>query len=110
MNIANRLLTCTFALALVGCESYQDTMRSLNSSMGAIQIRDIQQANSLREMLPGYLGLSDDSIRVEAGSGVVHVTILEVGASSNRQDITAKIQVLQAKNPKMEPIKLNFVD
>jgi hypothetical protein len=101
-----------FALAsfVIGCENYRNAVRSLNSSMGAIQIRDIQQANSLREMLPGYLGLSDDNIRVEAGSGVVHVTILGVGASSSRQAITGKIQVLQAQNPKMEPMKVNFVD
>ena len=42
MNTTAKLVICALAyLVLVGCDNYRDSVRSISSSMGAIQIRDI---------------------------------------------------------------------
>ena len=109
MNTTTKFLT--FALAssvLVGCESYRDTMRGLGSGMGAIQTRDIQQADAYRKTLPGHLGLSPRQIRVEAGSGATQVTISGVGAEAERQRIATELATLNSKNPQLSPLKWRF--
>jgi len=98
------------ALFLMGCEGYKETMRGLGGNAGAIQARDVQCAASLRNELPRYLGLLSKSIRVEPGSGVVHVTISGVIDPRERGAIGSKLNDLQAKNPYMDAIKLMFGD
>jgi len=71
-------------------------------------IRDIQQANQLKSVLPTYLGLPSNRVRVEPGSGVTHVSLSGVYSQEEEKIITTKIQDLQTKNPKMDPIKLHF--
>ena len=108
MSHIRRILCCFALVFLAGCESYQGTVRGLGHSVGGIDIKDIQQADSLRNGLPAYLGLLAGKIQVESGSGVIHVTIFGVNVQSDRQVIDDKIQKLQAENPKLEPIKLKF--
>jgi outer membrane murein-binding lipoprotein Lpp len=103
------LLTCVLtALLLVGCESYRESVRSLGSSMGAIQTRDIQQADAYRKSLPGHLGLASKQVRVEPGSGITHVTISGVTDEVQRQRIATELATLNSKNPQLSPLKWRF--
>jgi len=107
MNVTKRLLICTLAsFALLGCESHRDTMRGIGSGMGAIQTRDIQQADAYRKALPGHLGLLPQQIRVEPGSGVTHITIS--GVVAERQRIATELAALNSKNPQLSPVKWRF--
>ncbi len=109
MNTTPKFLTFAFAsLVLVGCESYRDTVRGVGSGMGAIQTRDIQQADAYRKALPGHLGLAPQQIRVEPGSGVTHVTISGVAAETERQRIATDLETLNSKNPQLSPLKWRF--
>jgi hypothetical protein len=46
----NIVLICLVtSLAWVGCEGYRDAVRGMGSDMGAIQTRDIQQADAYRK-------------------------------------------------------------
>ena len=61
------------AFTLGGCASYQDGVRSIGSSLGAIQTRDLNQADYLRKWFA-----QEPKIRgrysVEPGSKIVTVT------------------------------------
>jgi len=96
------------ALTFVGCESYRDTVRGLGHTFGAITTKDAYDADSYRKVLPGHLGLPPQQVRVEAGAGVTHVTILGVKSESERQRIASELSTLNAKNPKMNPLKWTF--
>ena len=102
------LIILLSAFFFAGCDSYRETVRGVGHATGAIEISDIRQANQLRDDLPVYLGLPSSHVRVEAGSGVTHVTISGVTSPADRQTITTKIQELQSQNPKMNSIKLRF--
>jgi tRNA pseudouridine-54 N-methylase len=109
MNIATKLLACSVAfLILVGCDGYRNSVRSVGSSMGAIQTRDIQQADAYRKALPGHLGLSSQQVRVEPGSGVTHVTITRVVTETERHRIATELTTLNTKNPQLSPLKWRF--
>ena len=109
MNVTTKLLTCALAsLVLVGCESYRNSVRNVGTSMGAIQIRDIRQADAYRKALPGHLGLPSQQVRVEPGSGVTHVTISGVAAETERQRIATELATLNSKNPQLSPLKWRF--
>lgn len=109
MNVATKLLACAVAfLVLVGCDSYRNSVRSVGSGMGAIQTRDIQQADAYRKALPGHLGLSSQQVRVDAGPGVTHVTIAGVAAETERQRIATELTTLNTKNPQLSPLKWRF--
>lgn len=104
------LLMCVVtSLALVGCEGYRDAVRDMGSSMGAIQIRDIQQADAYRKALPEHLGLTPKQVLVEAGSGVTYVTIRGVASDAERQRIATELATLNSKNPQLNPLKWNFM-
>ena len=107
MNLSSpRLLVGTLAVfALAGCASNQQG-GSLGHSLGAIETSDIKQANQLRDLLPGYLGYPSASIRVEAGSGVTHVTVYTKNDSTAKQALIAKLQDLEKQNASFNPIKL----
>jgi hypothetical protein len=62
----------------------------------------------LRQILPDYLGLPEDRIQVEAGSGITHVIISGINNAADKQNITNKMQNLQTQNPNMNPIQLRF--
>jgi hypothetical protein len=109
MNAPTKFLTFVLASSvLVGCESYRDTMHGLGSGMGAIQTRDIQQADAYRQALPGHLGLPPQQIRVEPGSGVTQVTISGITADAERQRIGTELATLNSKNPQLSPLKWRF--
>ena len=100
-------LVCFFAaLVFVGCESDQQGGSSLGHALGAIETSDIQQANSLRDELPGYLNLPSDNIQVEPGSGVTHVTVRTKNDPAAKQAIIAKLQDLETHSANLNPIKL----
>lgn len=109
MNSMLRILIFSAAsLFLIGCESYRNTVRNVGSSMGAIQTRDIQQANAYRETLPSQLGLQPHQIRVEAGSGVTHVIISGVTAETERQRIVKQLEAIKNTNPQMGSLQWKF--
>jgi hypothetical protein len=109
MYNTTKLLTCALAyLILVGCDNYRDSVRSVSSSMGAIQIGDIHQAQAYRKALPGQLGLPPQQVRVEPGSGVTHVTISGVAGDTERQRIAVELAALNTKNPQLNPLKWTF--
>jgi hypothetical protein len=100
------LLTCVLAsLTLVGCESYRDSVRSAGSSLGAIQIRDIRQADAYRKALPEYLGLPGNRVRVEPGAGATRITILGEKEPGSKQTMIGKM-VTFAETNYLGPIKL----
>ncbi|KAF0178880.1 MAG: hypothetical protein FD161_1639 [Limisphaerales bacterium] len=109
MNAATKLLAVALAsFVLVGCESYRDTVRGIGSGVGAIQTRDIQQADAYRKALPGHLGLPSQQVRVEPGSGVTHVTVSGVASETERQRIATDLATLNSKNPQLSPLKWRF--
>ena len=109
MNTTIRYLVIVSAsLLFCGCESYRDTVRGIGSSLGAIQIRDIKQADVYRQTLPGYLKLAPEQVHVEAGSGVSDVTITGVSSDDERQKITATVADLNAQNQISDKIRLRF--
>jgi len=83
-------------------------VRGIGSSLGAIQIRDIKQADVYRQTLPGYLKLAPEQVHVEAGSGVSDVTITGVSSDDERQKITATVADLNAQNQISDKIRLRF--
>jgi hypothetical protein len=98
-----RTLAWIFAsLTLAGCQS----AHSVGHALGGIETTDIQQAKYLKAELPAYLGLPDDKIRVEPGSGVSHVTVDGVSASGGKQALISKLHDFEVNNPKLNPIKL----
>lgn len=101
------LVVSAFSL-LCGCESYRDTVRGVGSSLGAIQIRDIQQANVYRQTLPGYLKLAPEQVHVEAGSGISDVTVTGVSSDIEKQRLTAAVTDLNAQNHISDKIRLKF--
>ncbi len=107
LRLAITLAAISMTFIFQGCESYRETMHGISHGLGGIEISDIQQQNSLRQTLPNYLGLPENKIQIEAGSGVTHVTISGVNAD-DKQSITNKIQNLQIQNPNMNPIRLHF--
>jgi len=103
------ILTMSVALGVsCGCQGYRDTVRGMGHSMGAIEPRDIQQADAYRQALPGHLGLSADQVVVEPGSGETNVTISGVGSDSEQQRISSALESLNAQNPQLNPLKWSF--
>jgi hypothetical protein len=96
------------AVCVTGCESYRETVRSAGHGLGAIEPRDIQQADAYRKALPGHLGLAPEQINVTAGSGITEVRISGVTADSDRQRITSAISSLNSQNPQLNPLHLTF--
>ena len=100
------LLVLVFASSiLLGCQSDQGG-NSFGHSLGGIEISDIQQAKHLQDELPRYLGLPENRVRVEPGSGVNHVEIDGVPDTAGREALVAKLHDLEIKDPKLNPIKL----
>jgi hypothetical protein len=93
----------------IGCASYNETMRNTGHSLGAIQTRDIQQANAYRKMLASHLGLSDGQVRVSPGSGVTNVSVSGITTPGERERITAAIASLNSQNPQLNPLRLSFL-
>ena len=106
MKFTRLLILISASVALVGCESYRETVRGLGSSLGAIQIRDIRQADVYRQTLPGYLKLAPEQVRVEPSSGVSDVTITGVSTDAERQRITAAVADLNTQNQVSDHIRL----
>jgi hypothetical protein len=103
-----RLLILVFAsFILLGCQSDQGGS-SIGHALGAIEIGDIKQANYLQDELPRYLGLPENKIRVEPGSGVSHVEIDGVPDTVGREALIAKLHDLEVSDPKLNPIKLRI--
>ncbi len=73
-----RLLLLTSLVGLTGCTAYRDTVREFSRSLGAIQIRDIDEANYIRANLPPRLNMDAKSIRVSPGSHVSEVIVYGV--------------------------------
>lgn len=107
MNTYLKLLTCiSVSLTLVGCESYSNAVAGLGHGMGAIEIQDIQQANNWQKVLPAYLGLPPKQVSVQPGSGVTWVYIRVKKDKTELQAIASKLEELNAKNPKWNPLRL----
>jgi len=101
-----RLLVFIIAsFILLGCQSNQGG-GSFAHALGAIEASDIKQANYLQDELPRYLGMLDNRIRVEPGSGVSHVDVYGVPDTAGREALIAKLHDLEVSNPKLNPIKL----
>ncbi len=100
-----RLLTLVFAsFILLGCQSDQGGS-GFAHSLGAIEAGDIKQANYLQNELPRYLGLPENRVRVEPGSGVSHVEIDGVPDTAGRDALIAKLHDLEVSEPKLNHIK-----
>src|SRR5436309_2351909 len=104
----NLLLSIWLSWIVLGCTSYNQTMRDVGHSLGAIETRDIQEANEYRKVLASHLGLSDGQVRVAPGTGVTNVAISGISSPAEKERITTAIASLNAKNPQLNPLKLNF--
>ena len=71
------LLICFLTVGLFqGCSSYRDTVRNTGTALGAIQTRDLHQANYLRDWFsqaPEIKGRHS----VDPGAGIVTVKFLD---------------------------------
>jgi hypothetical protein len=101
-----RLLALVFAsLILLGCQSGQGG-GGMGHALGAIEAGDIKQANYLQDELPRYLGLPENRVRVEPGSGVSHVDVYGVPDVAGWEAVIAKLHDLEVSDPTLNPIKL----
>jgi hypothetical protein len=108
MNLRTTMLLASMLAGSTGCESYRDYSRSFGRSVGSIQVRDVAQADNLRAILPGYLGLPGDRMRVTADSGYTDLTLSGINDSATKKDIQHKLEDLRTQNPMMNPIELHF--
>jgi hypothetical protein len=112
LELAPLPLIFTMSLAaamMIGCEGYRNTIRGMNHSLGAIDPRDLQQADAYQQALPQYLKLPPNQVKVEPGSGITNVTIKGVKSDSERNRISAALQDLNTKNPQLNPLKWDFL-
>jgi hypothetical protein len=93
---------------MVGCQGYRDGVHRVGSTMGAIQIRDIRQAEEYQKVLPKHLGLSAKQVRVEPGSGVTQVTVMGIADIAEQQRISSELETLIQKNPQLNPLRVHF--
>jgi hypothetical protein len=107
MNIPTKLVSASVALLLVGCESYRDSVRSAGTSLGAIQTRDLRQADAYRKVLPAYLALPSKRIQIEPGAGATKI-IIQAEASGTKQSMIDKI-VTFAQTNYLGPISLRVL-
>ncbi len=71
------LLICFLMVGLFqGCSTYRDTVRNTGTALGAIQTRDIHQADYLREWFSQAPEIKG-RYSVEPGSGIVTVKFLD---------------------------------
>ena len=108
MKLRNTMLLASMLAGSIGCESYRDYSRSFGRSVGSIQVRDVAQADNVRAILPGYLGLPGDHMRVTADSGYTDVTLTGIDDSAARKNIKTRLEDLRTQNPMMNPIELHF--
>lgn len=78
-------------ISLAGCTAYRNFVRESARKMGAIQIRDIWEANSIRDELPTYLDLAADQVRVSPDAKDTDVAIIEV-ADEQKDEIRRRIE------------------
>jgi hypothetical protein len=89
------LVVYLFALVFAGCATSHP-----DQATGWITKYDIKEADDLRAGLPAHFGLPSSQIQVEAGSGVVYITVLGVRSSPARQAIADKVLKIAERNPK----------
>jgi hypothetical protein len=107
MNTYLKLLVCILAsFSFVGCESYSNGVAGFGHGIGLIETQDIQQANDWQKVLPDYLGLPPKQVHVIPGSGVTWVEIRVKKDKTELQAIASKLEELNAKNPKWNPLRL----
>jgi len=99
------LIFASILAVLGGCGG----VRNVGDATGAIEPRDVQQADAYRTYLPQYLHLPAGDIRVQPGSGVATVTILNVYLSTRRREIADQITQLNAQYPQLDPLQVQFV-
>ena len=97
MNTPIRILILSLVLFVAGCQNSSDSIRSFTHATGGIMHRDIQQADAMRAVLPGHLGLSPRQMQVTPGSGVTHVKIWRVDDEAARKRIAAQLETLNSK-------------
>ena len=94
-------------LIFCGCQGYSESVRGIGTTFGAIQTRDIQQAQFYRDELPRQLNLAPSQVSVEPGSGITHVTISGV-KDAEQPRIASMIEWLNTANPHLNPLKVQF--
>jgi hypothetical protein len=108
------LLMCFLAIiglmALPGCQGYRDTVRGMNHSLGAIEPRDLDQADAYQQQLPAHLHLDPQQIKVEPGSGVTHVTLTGIDSDFDRHRISTELARLNSLNPQLNPLVWSYDD
>ena len=107
-----KITLTTFIIGLIavlaGCESYRQSVRNIGSSMGVIDVRDIAEADGWRGRLPAHLGLSSMQVTVEPASSTTQVVIKGVVDEGEKARISKSLEVLNEKNPQLNPLKWKF--
>lgn len=109
MKLKNLIIIFLGFISISGCLNYRTAVREFGRTLGAIQIRDIQEADFVNINLPQYLGLNNKDILVKPYSKTTLVKIDKVDTIDDRLKIKYKISsFIFNTNPKIKPIELTF--
>jgi uncharacterized RDD family membrane protein YckC len=92
-------------------DNYRTTVREFSRRMGAIQIRDIHEAEFIRRELSPFLELAPAEIDIVPGSDDSQVILYNIKDPKRREDLLMKIEFFRSRtNPPIKPIKVTFKD